>query len=100
MNAKEFLQQQDDGYIPGDYTPNEVISMLEDYANIKCEEQKKLSIYSIKHLLEKCRDELCSVNSFGVRSYEIDEAVNGGGQKEERQELIDEINNFLNKNEE
>jgi len=35
MTPKQFLEKQDDGYIAGDYTPNEVYLLMEDYAKFK-----------------------------------------------------------------
>jgi hypothetical protein len=32
MTPKEFIQKQDDGYIAGDYTPNEVYQLMSSYA--------------------------------------------------------------------
>ena len=47
MTPKQFLEKQDDGYIAGDYTPNEVYSLKEDYAKLKMIEENK-SILSDK----------------------------------------------------
>lgn len=35
ITPQNFLESQYDGYIAGDYTPKEVYSLLEDYANLK-----------------------------------------------------------------
>ena len=42
MTPKQFLEKQDDGYIAGDYTPNDVYSLMEDYAKIKMIEENKV----------------------------------------------------------
>ena len=41
MTPKQFLENQDDGYIAGDYTPNEVYSLMEGYAKLKMIEENK-----------------------------------------------------------
>jgi hypothetical protein len=41
MTPKQFLESQNDGYIAGDYTPNEVYSLLADYAKLKMIEENK-----------------------------------------------------------
>jgi hypothetical protein len=41
MTAKEFLKEQGEGYIAGDYTPPEVYTLMEDYATLKMIEENK-----------------------------------------------------------
>ena len=54
MTPKQFLEKQDDGYIAGDYTPNEVYSLMEDYAKIKMiEENKSILVMAELHMDER-----------------------------------------------
>ena len=54
MTPKQFLEKQDDGYISGDYTPNEVYSLMEDYAKIKMiEENKSILVMAELHMDER-----------------------------------------------
>ena len=41
MTPKQFLEKQDDVYIASIYTPNEVYSLMEDYAKLKMIEENK-----------------------------------------------------------
>ncbi|GGE22786.1 hypothetical protein [Psychroflexus salis] len=43
MTAKEFILKEDKGYLAGDYTLNEVIYLMNEYAKIKELEQCTIS---------------------------------------------------------
>ncbi|WP_396179890.1 hypothetical protein [Flavobacterium sp.] len=54
MTPKQFLEKQDDGYVAGDYTPNEVYSLMEDYAKFKMiEENKSILAMAELHMDER-----------------------------------------------
>jgi hypothetical protein len=53
MTPKQFVQKEDDNYIAGDYTPNEVYYFMSEYAKLKMIEENK----SILEMAETHMDE-------------------------------------------
>jgi len=52
MTAKEFILKEDKGYLAGDYTLNEVIYFMTEYAKIKELEQCTISGVSKRFIIE------------------------------------------------
>lgn len=54
MTPKQFLEKKYDGHIAADYTPNQVYSLMEDYAKLKMiEENKSMLAMAELHMDER-----------------------------------------------